>query len=70
VSNRIADPAKLVAACTKCGLQIKVSLDLTEFNSTAYADKCTLAPERPAFDFDCPNLRAAISAAHQALRRV
>jgi hypothetical protein len=70
VSNRIADPVKVVGACSECGLQVKVAPNLTEFNSTAYADKCTLAPERPAFDFDCPNLRAAISAAHKTLRRV
>ena len=60
----------VTATCSACGLQVKVAATETQIDSNAYVSSCKLAPDRPAFDFGCPNLRTAVSAAHQALRKI
>jgi Helix-turn-helix len=58
------------AKCAACGLQVKVGPTQTQIDHLRYISLCKFAPDRPAFDYGCPNLRKAVSAAHQRLRSV
>lgn len=58
-----------VALCAKCGLQVKVGPTETQIDHLRYISLCKVAPDRPAFDYGCPNLSKAVSAAHQLLRK-
>jgi hypothetical protein len=60
----------ITVACGACGLRVKVAPTETQIDSNAYVSTCKLAPERTAFDFGCPNLRAAVSSAQQSLRKI
>jgi hypothetical protein len=50
--------------CQRCGLTVQRFVDgdrgQTEIEAMAYVKTCQIAPERAAFDFDCPELQAAI----------
>jgi hypothetical protein len=52
--------------CGRCGLEVqRLYADdraQTELNATDYVKMCTVAPEQAAFDFNCPQLQAAIEA--------
>jgi hypothetical protein len=54
-------------ACPHCGLEVQRFFSgnkgTTEIPAADYVKTCKLAPERAAFDFDCPKLQAAIDAA-------
>jgi hypothetical protein len=51
--------------CPRCGLEVARLVDddsdTTEIDGLAYAKMCLLAPERAAFDFECPALQGAIA---------
>jgi hypothetical protein len=58
----------VTATCSKCGLQVKVKSTETQIDYLRYIAMCKQAEDRPAFDIGCPDLRKAVSAAHQILR--
>lgn len=60
----------ITATCATCGMEVKVKSTETQIEYLKYIAMCERAEDRPAFDFGCPNLRKAISAAHQQLRSV
>lgn len=51
--------------CPRCGLAVQRFIDgdrgQTEIEALAYVKTCQIAPEREAFDFDCPELQSAIN---------
>jgi DNA-binding XRE family transcriptional regulator len=57
-----------VATCSTCGLQVRVKSTETQIDYLKYIANCKRAEDRPAFDLGCPDLRKAVSAAHQLLR--
>ena len=58
----------ITATCITCGLQVKVKPAETQIDYLNYIAMCKRAEDRPAFDIGCPDLRKAVSAAHQLLR--
>jgi hypothetical protein len=57
--------AEFTIKCRRCGLTVRRLVDAdrgqTEIEALAYAKTCQIAPERAAFDFDCPELQSAIN---------
>jgi hypothetical protein len=53
---------ELTIRCQRCGLTVQRLVDRgpIEIEAIAYVNTCQIAPERAAFDFDCPELQAAI----------
>jgi transcriptional regulator with XRE-family HTH domain len=58
------------AVCDKCGLRVSVKPTETHIEHIRYITICKRASDRPAFDYGCPDLRRAVSTAHQQLRKV
>jgi hypothetical protein len=56
--------------CPRCGLAVQRFIrrdqGQTEIEALAYVKTCQIAPERPAFDFNCPELELAISKSRTA----
>jgi hypothetical protein len=57
--------AEFTIRCPRCGLAVQRFIHgdqgQTEIEALAYVKTCQIAPERPAFDFNCPELERAIS---------
>ncbi len=58
----------IIATCSACGMQVRVKSTETQIDYLRYVAMCRRAEDRPAFDIGCPDLRKAVSAAHQVLR--
>jgi hypothetical protein len=60
--------------CPECGLKIqrfyskKTGIGTSKIPAPDYVKQCRLAPERAAFDFNCPKLQAAIQASTRRKR--
>jgi DNA-binding XRE family transcriptional regulator len=58
----------VTATCITCGMQVRVKSTETQIDYLRYIAMCKRAEDRPAFDLGCPELRKAVSVAHQRLR--
>ena len=63
-----SDVDSIAAVCKVCGMPVKVKPTETRIDHLKYTAMCKHAEDRPAFDHGCPELRKAVSAAHQKLR--
>jgi hypothetical protein len=65
-SSLTQSAVRLVVKCRRCGLAVDRLIEgdraQTEIDMLAYTKTCQAAPERAAFDFDCPELQASIRA--------
>jgi hypothetical protein len=63
--------AEFTITCPRCGLAVQRFINgdqaQTEIEALAYVKTCQIAPQRPAFDFNCPELQLAISKSRTAL---
>jgi hypothetical protein len=62
--------AEFTIRCPRCGLAVQRFINgdrgQTEIEALAYVKTCRIAPERPAFDFNCPELQLAIGKSRTA----